>query len=675
MPGRSDGTRAIALVGPGGAGKTSLAEALLFAAGAIDRQGNVDSGTSLGDSSAEARARAGSTELNLMGFEFMGDRFALVDTPGSVGFAADGMLAIASCDLAVVVVDPEADRAILAEPALRQLEAMGVPHLIFVNKIDQARGGIRALLEALQPMSSSPLVARQIPIRAKEAGGEKVTGFVDLGLERAFRYVPGKPSEQIDIPADLADRERADRFHMLEQLADHDDALLEQLLMDETPDRATIFADIARETRENLVVPVLFGSAANGFGVRRLMKALRHDAPAPDAAATRLGAKTGCAFVFKVSHGGTMGRLALARIFGGTLTEGTELKSPSGHVRVGTLFSLQGEKTTKLAKAETGDVVAIAKAEGVGAGQWIGASGKAPDIAPPRSNYALAITTQDRKDDVRLSTALQKLCEEDPALSWEQDEALHETRLRGVSDEHLKVALARLKRRYGVAVNAKPPMIGFKESIRKTVTQRGRHKKQSGGHGQFGDAVIEVKPLPRGAGFQFDEKIHGGAVPKQYIPAIEAGVKDAMEKGPLGFPVVDVAVTLIDGSYHTVDSSELAFRTAGRIGMAEALGAAQPHLLEPVHKVTVLTPSYATSRVTSAIASRRGQMLGMDTREGWSRWDKVEALLPEAELQGLDAELRSVSQGLASYDSVFDHLAELNGTLAEKVTQRELEPA
>jgi elongation factor G len=648
-----------------------MAEALLFAAGAIDRQGSVDAGTTVGDSSPEARARAGSTEISLSHFDFLGDRFVLVDAPGSVGFSADGALAIAAADLAVVVVDPDTDRAILAEPALRQLEALGVPHLIFVNKIDQARGGIRDLLEALQPMSSSPLVARQIPIRT----GEKITGFVDLGLERAFRYVPGKPSEPIDIPADLADREAADRFHMLEQLADHDDALLEQLLMDETPDKATIFADIARETRENLVVPVLFGSALNGFGIRRLMKALRHDAPAPDAAATRLGAKTGCAFAFKVSHGGNMGRLAYARVFGGTLTEGAELKSPSGTVRVGTLFALQGEKTAKLAKAETGDVVAIAKAEGIGAGQWLGASGKVPEIALPKSNYALAITTQDRKDDVRLSTALHKLCEEDPSLSWEQDEALHETRLKGISDEHLKVTLAKLKRRYGVAVNTKPPMIGFKESIRKTVTQRGRHKKQSGGHGQFGDAVIKIRPLPRGSGFQFDEKIHGGAVPRQYIPAVEAGVKDAMEKGPLGFPVVDVAVTLIDGSYHTVDSSELAFRTAGRIGMAEALAAAQPHLLEPVHKVTVTTPSYATSRVTSAVASRRGQMLGMDTRPGWSRWDTVEALVPEAELQGLDAELRSISQGLATYESEFDHLAELNGILADKVVQRELEPA
>ncbi|HEY0413670.1 MAG TPA: elongation factor G [Allosphingosinicella sp.] len=672
MPERSVGTRTIALVGPGGAGKTSLAEALLFAAGAVDRQGSVDAGTSTGDSSPEARARGGSTEINLTRFDFLGERFAIVDAPGSVGFAADGALAVAAADLAIVVIDPDADRALLAEPALRQLETLGIPHLIFVNKIDQARGGIRALLEALQPMSSSPLVARQIPIRQ----GEKITGFVDLALERAFHYVPGKPSEQIDIPADLAERETQDRFHMLEQLADHDDALLEQLLMDEQPDRAAIFADIARETRENLVVPVLFGSALNGFGIRRLMKALRHDAPAPDAAAERLGAKEGCAFVFKISHGGAMGRLALARVFGGTLSEGTELRNASGEpIRVGTLFALQGDKTVKLPKAGAGDVVAIAKAEGVNAGEWIGTGGKVPELALPASNYALAIATRDRKDDVRLSTALHKLCEEDPSLAWEQDEALHETRLKGISDEHLKVTLARLKRRYGVAVDAKPTQVGYKESVRKPVTQRGRHKKQSGGHGQFGDVVIEIRPLARGEGFRFEEKIHGGAVPRQYIPAVEQGVRDALAKGPLGFPVVDVAVTLVDGSYHTVDSSELAFRTAGRIGMSEALAAAAPHLLEPVCKVIVMSPGGATSRITSAIASRRGQMLGMDSRDGWSRWDKVEALVPEAELQGLDAELRSLSQGLATYKAQFDHLSELNGKLAEEVVHQVLEPA
>jgi elongation factor G len=672
MPERSVGTRTVALVGPGGAGKTSLAESILFATGTIDRQGSVDSGTSVGDSSPEARARRGSTEVNLSRFSFLGDAFTLIDGPGSVGFSADGAMALAAADIAVVVVDPDPDRALLAEPTLRQLEVLGVPHMIFVNKIDQARGSVRALLEALQPMSASPLIARQIPIRE----GEKVTGFVDLALERAFHYRPGKPSERTEIPAELSDREASDRFHMLEQLADHDDALLEQLLMDEMPDLPTVLADLARETRDNLGVPVLFGSALNGFGVRRLLKALRHEAPAPSAAAERLGAADACAFVFKMIQGGAVGRLALARIFGGKLTEGAELAGPDGSpVRVGTLFAIQGDKTTKLGSADIGDVVAIAKLETVKAGDWLGAPGASPAVELPPSNYALAITTRDRKDDVRLSTALHKLVEEDPSLSWEQDEAHHETRLKGVSDEHLKVTIDRLKRRYGVAIDSRQPTIGYKESIRKTVTQRGRHKKQSGGHGQFGDVVIEVKPLPRGEGFRFGDRITGGAIPKQWIPAVEQGVRDAMLKGPLGFPVVDVAVTLTDGSFHSVDSSELAFRTAGRVAMSEALAAAAPHLLEPVQRVTVVAPGHAASRVTSAISSRRGQMLGMAPREGWSRWDRIEALMPESELRGLDAELRSLSQGLASYTTEFDHLAELNGKLADEVVQHELEPA
>ncbi len=294
----------------------------------------------------------------------------------------------------------------------------------------------------------------------------------------------------------------------------------------------------------------------------------------------------------------------------------------------------------------------------------------------PARNCAFAIEPADRKDDVKLSGALHRLLDEDPALSLEQDDTNHEMRLRGVNDEHLNTVLARLKRRYGVEVKSRPPAIGYCESIRKPVTQKGRHKKQSGGHGQFGDVVIEVKPLPRGSGFRFDETIHGGAIPKQWIPAVEEGVREAMSKGPLGFRVVDVAVTLVDGSYHSVDSSELAFRLAGRMAMSEALEAAKPHLLEPMQKVAVVCPSSATSRVTSAVASRRGQMLGMGPRDGWTGWDRIDAIIPEAELGGLEAELRSQSQGLASYEAEFDHLSELNGPLAEKVVQHMVpEPA
>ena len=674
MAGESKGTRVIALVGPAGAGKTSLAEAMLFAAGTTDRLGSTANGSSIGDSSPESRQRGGSTELNLYNFKYLGDDFAIIDVPGSVGFAADGARALAAADVAIVVVDPDPARAPLAAPALRALDELGIPHLVFVNRIDQAHGRIRDLLSALQPMSVSPLIARQIPIW----DGEKITGFVDLALERAFKYRPGQESERIEIPADVQDREIEARTHMLEQLADHDDELLEQLLMDETPAPEKVFQDLARETSESLGVSVLFGSASSSWGVRRLLKALRHEAPGSEATASRLGVADPAMYVFKVVHG-SVGRLALARVLGDRIAEGSDLRTEDGgHVRAGSMFKVQGEKTQKMAEGGSGDVVAVAKVDTVKAGHWIG-SGKLPppiEVDYPARNCAFAIEPADRKDDVKLSGALQRLTDEDAGLVVEHDEANHEIRLRGVNDEHLNTVLARLKRRYGVEVKSHPPAVGYRESIRKPVRQHGRHKKQSGGHGQFGDVIIEIRPLSRGEGFVFEEKIHGGAVPRQWIPAVEEGVREAMHKGPLGFEVVDCAVTLVDGSYHSVDSSELAFRLAGRLAMHEALTAAQPHLLEPMHKVTVVSPSSATSRITSAIAGRRGQMLGLAPRDGWTGWDRVEALLPEAELSGLEAELRSQSQGLATYESDFDHLAELNGPLADKVIQQRVpEPA
>jgi elongation factor G len=670
----SKGTRVIALVGPAGAGKTSLAEAMLFAAGATDRLGSTANGSSIGDSSPESRQRGGSTELNLYNFDYLGDSFAILDCPGSIGFAPDGARALAVADVAIVVVDPDPARAPLAAPALRALDELGIPHLIFVNRIDQAHGRIRDLLSALQPISVSPLIARQIPIW----DGERVGGFVDLALERAFKYRAGEQSERIEIPGDVQGREIEARTNMLEQLADHDDELLEQLLMDQAPTPEKVFQDLARETGESLGVSVLFGSASSSWGVRRLLKALRHEAPGPQATAGRLEVSDPALYVFKVVHG-AIGRLAMSRVLGGRLAEGSDLKTADGeHARVGSLFKVQGEKTQKVGEGRDGDVVAVAKIDSVKAGQWLGV-GKLPptiEVEYPARNCAIAIEPADRKDDVKLSGALQRLVEEDSALIVEHDEANHEMRLRGVNDEHLNTVTARLKRRYGVEVKSHPPSIGYRESIRKSVTQKGRHKKQSGGHGQFGDVIIEVKPLPRGSGFVFEEKITGGAVPRQWIPAVEDGVREAMVKGPLGFQVVDCSVALVDGSYHSVDSSELAFRLAGRIAMQEALTAAQPHLLEPMHKLTVVCPSSATSRITSAVAGRRGQMLGLAPREGWTGWDRVDALLPEAELSGLEAELRAQSQGLATYEAEFDHLAELNGPLADKVIQQKVpEPA
>lgn len=676
-PARAPGTRAIALVGPAGTGKTSLAEALLFASGAIPRQGSVDAGTSVGDASPEARARGGSTELNLMHFDYLGDRYALIDMPGGVGFAADGLSALRAADMAVVVVDPVPERAALAVPMLRRLDEWGVPHVVFVNKIENARvGALRALVEELQPMSREPLALRQIPIRGEDGAGEAVTGYVDLALERAYRYQPGKASETIRIPEPVLAREHEDRARLLETLADFDDALLEALLMDEEPDPAVVMADLAEDTGENRVVPIVLGSALTGGGVRRLLKLVRHEAPAPQLAAERLSAEDGGLHVFKIANGGQMGRLALGRVLGAALDEGDELIVGGDPARTGSMFFVQGDKTSKQAHAQPGDIVAVAKVDGAKSGALLvrkGAARPSPAgdhaVDLPARNAALAIATRDRRDDVKLSTALHRLCEEDPALEWTQDDASRETVLRGVNDEHLQVVLGRLQRRYGVAVESRPPRIAYRESIRRPATQRGRHKKQSGGHGQYGDCVIEIRPLERGAGFVFEDRITGGVIPKQWIPAVEMGVRDACAKGPLGFPVVDVAVTLVDGSFHSVDSSELAFRIAGRTAMLEALAQAAPYLLEPVCRVTVDTPAGTGSKAGSVLSSRRGQILGLSPHPDWARWERVEALLPEAGLHGLDAELRSLSQGLAGFTAEFDHLAELGGKQADEVVK------
>jgi elongation factor G len=648
--------RAIAVVGPTGAGKTALTQALASAAS--------------GGSGAVPNAAGQSTDVQFTALDYMGDHYALIDAPGAVDFLADADYALPAADLVVVVADPDPAKAVLLQPFLKAVEDLKIPHAIFINKIDQARGRIRDLLEVLQPVSTLPLVARQVPIWKDD----HVSGFVDLALERAFLYQPGKPSQRIDIPAEMAERETEARFHMLEQLADFDDALMEKLLSDVTPDQDIVFADLVRETREGLITPVFFGATAQGHGIRRLLKAFRHDTPDPKYAAERLGLKGSGAYVMKISHAGQAGKLAYSRVFGSAISDGDQLTLSDGaSQRPGALFAVQAGQTKKVSSAPVGDVIAIGKLDPVAAGDLLSRNGVQTAAVRPAKRFPvfqLAIATKDRKDDVRLSGALQKLAEEDSGLTIVHDQTTHEILLQGQGDPHLRSVIERLKSRFGVDVNTAPPSTPYKESIRKNAEVRGRHKKQTGGHGQFGDCVIQVKPLPRGGGFEFVDKITGGAIPRQWIPAVEAGVRDAMTKGQIGFPVVDVSVTLIDGSFHSVDSSEHSFQQAGRIGMSEAIKECGSVLLEPIEKLSIYTPNSGTPKINSAVSSHNGQILGFEAREGWPGWDRVDVYLPHAERQNFIIELRSLTQGLATFEAVFDHMVEVTGRRADDVAKK-----
>jgi elongation factor G len=666
------GPRCIALVGPFQSGKTTLLEAILARTGAIQRPGTVEAGTTVGDASKEARHHRMSVELSVASTTFIGDSYTFIDCPGSVEFIHDMRAVLPAVDAAVVVCEADERKVPQLQLIMRELEDLNIPRFLFLNKIDKADKGVRETLKLLQPASRKPLVLRQIPIWS----GEIITGFVDLALERAFVYKEHAPSEIVPLEGENLDREKEARFTMLESLADHDDELMEQLLEDIPPPRDKVFDDLAKELRDGIICPVLIGVATRTNGVLRLLKALRHEAPGIAETAKRLGVKANAtepvAYVLKTFHTTHGGKLSVARVLAGQAGDGTTFLTAEREAgRVSGVFKLLGASQEKRGPAAAGETVAFGKLDYARTGDTLTAGKQAhkpvAQVQPYPPVLAIAVAAKERKDDVKLGQALTKLLEEDPSISVVHNPEAHEVVLWGQGEMHLRVAGERLSDRFGVAISTHRPSVGYRETIRKAIQQRGRHKKQSGGHGQFGDVVLDIRPLPRGAGFSFAEKITGGVVPRNYIPSVEEGVIDGLKSGPLGFPVVDVTVTLIDGSYHTVDSSDQAFRTAGRIGIVEALPQCQPVLLEPIHSVEIVCPSEATAKINAILSGRRGQILGFDTREGWNGWDVVRALMPESEIGDLIIEVRSATAGVGSFTFKFDHMQELTGRTADQI--------
>ena len=658
--------RTLALVGPNGAGKTTLLESILFVAGTLARKGKVADGNTVGDQSPEARARHMSTEPTAASLDHQGSRLTVIDCPGSIEFAHDTRAVLAGVDAAVVVVEPVPERLVAAVPILHFLDDIHLPHLVFVNKMDRSEVRWRDLLAALRQVSRRPVVPHLYAI----GRGEDLVGYVDLLDERAWHFNRNQPADEIAIPDEYRERERQARQEMLETLADFDDELLEQLLDERPVDPSTVLRDLAQGVSSDRVVPVLLGVAEQDMGVRRLLRAVVEETPTAAETARRLGiAEDGPPLVqvLKNYHVPHMGKLSLARIWRGPLKDGAQLAGQ----RVSGLLDLTGPKQEPLAEAESGLVVGLGRMESVRAGEVLGGvdgeTRSLVELPPPQPMYAFALHAKDRNDEVKLSAAFQKLSDEDPAIRLELDPEMHQTVLWGQGEMHLRVALDRLRSKYRLEMEAKPPRTPYRETIRKGVSAHGRHKKQTGGHGQFADVKIEVNPRQRGEGFAFDNRVVGGAVPRQYIPAVEEGARDFLARGPLGFPVVDVAVTLTDGQFHAVDSSELAFKLATAQALKEALPRCEPVLLEPVLAITISVPSDYTAKALALISGRRGQVLGYEAKDDWPGWDEIKAHIPQAECHDLVLQLRSSTQGVGSYTWAIDHLDEVPERLGREI--------
>jgi elongation factor G len=669
---RNSGPRCIALVGPFQSGKTTLLEAILARTGAIQRQGTVEAGTTVGDASKEARHHKMSVEASVATTSFMGDSYTFIDCPGSIEFIHDMRAVLPAVDAAIVVCELDEKKIPQLQLILRELEDQNIPRFLFVNKLDKADRSVQDALAMLQPASRRKLLVRQLPTFSAD---NILTGFVDLALERAFVYKEHAPSEVIELKGSELESEKTARFSMLETLADHDDELMTQLLEDIQPPRDKVFDDLSKELREGQVCPVLMGIATRSNGVLRLLKALRHESPGVEITAKRLGVKAGneaVALVLKTFHTAHGGKMSIARMLSGQAGDGATFITPETEAgRASAVFRVMGQHFDKRPQATAGDTVAFGKLDYAKTGDTLSMGKQAHpalvQVKPSAPVLATAVQAKERKDDVKLGAAFTKLTEEDPSLTIVHDAQTHEVVIWGQGEMHLRVASERLADRFQVPVSTRPPTVGYRETIRKPISIRGRHKKQSGGHGQFGDVVLEIKPLPRNSGFKFEDKITGGVVPRNYIPSVEEGVVDALKHGPLGFPVVDLDVALVDGSYHTVDSSDMAFRTAGRIAIVEGLPQCNPVLLEPIHLVEIVCPSEATAKMNAILSGRRGQILGFDTREGWPGWDMVRAQMAEAEIGDLIIEVRSATAGVGSFTFKFDHMAELTGRQADQI--------
>jgi elongation factor G len=675
----ADRIRNVALVGHRGAGKTSLHEALLFEAGVVNRLGSVPDGSTVSDAGADERARQMSISTTFSSLHWCERKVNLLDTPGEPSFVADALGALRVCESAVFVVNAVMGVEVSTTRLWQRAAELDIARMLFVNMLDRERADFYRTLEQLKQAFGPHVVATEIPIGSEH----ELQGVIDLIDMTAFRQDSAQRdgSSEIAIPDEYEERANEYREKLMDEVSEVSDALMERWLVGEESERSEI-GDARKEgTKHGTIFPVVCGVATRNLGTTRLLDAIVEDLPSPvkhgalRAGEVELLADPDAelyAYVFKTRADPFAGRINLLRVYQGTLRADSHVLNTRAHAkeRIGQLIVSAGDETGHLQELGPGDIGAVAKLKETRAGDWLTERDiqvEMPALKLPAPVMAFAVEPASRGEEEKVFVALRRLQEEDSTIDLHRDPQTGEQIVAGLSQVHVEVIVDRLRERFGVEVALKPPRVPYQETIRCAAKAHGRHKKQSGGRGQFGDCEIEIEPLRPGMGFEFVDQIKGGVIPSSFIPAVEKGVREAMSAGVLaGYPVKDVRVRLYDGSYHSVDSSEIAFKLAGAQAMREALRAADPVLLEPIMLVTLSVPEESVGDVIGDLTSRRGRPQGM---EGASGMTEIKAEAPMAEMLSYAPDLRSITGGQGDYTLEFLRYEEVPAHLAQKIVE------
>ena len=659
MKAPSNFSRCISIVGPSQSGKTSLMESILHICNQIPNKGKVGDNNTLSDHLPEEHDLKMSISSGISNVQFMDEDYTFIDCPGSSEFINEFLQAARISDLCIVVIEPIKEKILSLVPYFFYLNKMKIPHVLFINKVDNLNFDIKELLGTIQEYSLLPLVIRQIPIREED----KIIGAADVIHERAYAYTENKPSEIVKIPEHLSSTRDEIREKLLETLADFDDALMEKILDDVPTSTEEIYEHLKKDIATNNIVEVLTGSAENETGIRRLLKSIRHDCPSHEETLKRNQIKTTnettSVQVFKTNFIPHRGKQSIVRVWSGELQEGNTLQD---NIRLQGMVSLKGKEFIKNSKVKAGDIIALSRVESIKTGDLISdaekETKKGHDLPiSPQPVYAKAIRSIKREDDVKLSEALKEILEADSSYLIERNKVTQQLLIWGQGEIHLRVALNKLKNNYNIETKEEKINFAFNETIQGSVSDHiTTHKKQSGGAGQYARIVVDVKPLSRGEYFKFENKIVGGVIPKTYIPSVEKGCLEYMQKGPLGFPVIDIQVTLKDGKTHDVDSNSNSFHIAGIKVLRETLENCKPILLEPYHKVRFLVPSKVVNNIYTLVTSKRGMIKDNKQKEGWVGYEVLEAEMPGCEILNLIIDVKSLSEGLGSFEHEFERM-------------------